>query len=80
MSHVLIPYHHLHCARHVNVNLRLEFDRLEKFSRNLFLTSLLLTGRNAYAPSLNYISSDDEAHFVKDFYFMSYHTTVITSK
>ena len=37
-------------------------------------------GRAAYAPGLNYISEDNEEHFVKDSYFMSYHTTVITSR
>lgn len=37
-------------------------------------------GRAAYAPAMNYISDDDELHFVKDSYFMSYHTTVITSE
>lgn len=37
-------------------------------------------GRAAYAPGLNYISDDVNANFVKDSHFMSYHTTVITSK
>lgn len=37
-------------------------------------------GRAAYAPGLNYISEDDDEHFVKDSNFMTYHTTVITSE
>lgn len=37
-------------------------------------------GRAAYAPGMNFISDDNNEHFVKDSYFMSYHTTVITSE
>jgi Niemann-Pick C1 protein len=29
---------------------------------------------------MNYISKENDQHFVQDSYFMSYHTTVITSK
>lgn len=37
-------------------------------------------GRAAYAPGLNFISNGSEEHFVMDSYFMTYHTTVITSE
>lgn len=37
-------------------------------------------GRAAYAPGLNFISEKDDEHFVKDSYFMTYHTTVVTSE
>lgn len=37
-------------------------------------------GRAAYAPAINYISHDNEEHFVQDSYFMTYHTTAITSE
>jgi Niemann-Pick C1 protein len=37
-------------------------------------------GRAAYSAGMNYISESVNNHFVKDSYFMSYHTTVITSE
>lgn len=37
-------------------------------------------GRAAYSAGMNYISEDINEHFVQDSYFMSYHTTVITSE
>lgn len=37
-------------------------------------------GRAAYAAGMNFVSNDSDEHFVQDSYFMSYHTTVITSK
>lgn len=37
-------------------------------------------GRAAYAAGMNYISENDVEHTVQDSYFVSFHTTVITSK
>lgn len=37
-------------------------------------------GRAAYATAINYITPDAESNVIQDSYFMSYHTTVITSK
>jgi Niemann-Pick C1 protein len=37
-------------------------------------------GRAAYSAGMNYISENVKDHFVQDSYFMSYHTTVITSE
>lgn len=37
-------------------------------------------GRAAYSAGMNYISEGIHEHFVQDSYFMSYHTTVITSE
>lgn len=37
-------------------------------------------GRAAYAPGMNYISTGNVDHFVQDSYFMSFHTTAITSE
>lgn len=37
-------------------------------------------GRAAYAAGLNYVTNEIGEHFIGDSYFMSYHTTVITSK
>ena len=37
-------------------------------------------GRAAYLTAMNYISDENGTHHVQDSYFMSYHTTVVTSK
>lgn len=37
-------------------------------------------GRAAYVTGMNYVSIDDDEHVVEDSYFMSYHTTVLTSE
>lgn len=37
-------------------------------------------GRAAYATAINYITPDNDTNIVQDSHFMSYHTTVITSK
>lgn len=60
---------------------------VETFNKyiNFFLSDLpdencAKAGRAAYSAGMNYISEDIDKHFVQDSYFMSYHTTVITSE
>lgn len=37
-------------------------------------------GRAAYSAGMNYVSEDTNVHFVRDSYYMSYHSTVIKSQ
>lgn len=57
------------------------FNRLiPSFLKDLPDEDCAKAGRAAYSAGMNYISIDDDEHVVEDSYFMSYHTTVITSE
>jgi Niemann-Pick C1 protein len=73
------------CEREFEENgIRPTVDTFNKYV-NFFLSDLpdencAKAGRAAYSAGMNYISTDIDKHFVQDSYFMSYHTTAITSE